>query len=496
MKDKITFGLVAIFFLFLSDISVAEPLVLAHYMPQISAGVSDSFAPLSPLPSLPGGQLALLPSEWLNDLGSPEQATKRDIMTAQAAGIDGFQVLVGPLHFPVSQYRPVTESLFKNVQKLGSKKPFKLGLEFWDDMSDPQNISKLGKAITLLERYESAWLKMDNRKVLSIMITGAPGSKVLAFDEVMKLLLGDRRHQFYVVLYNPCTLIKNRPDWYRGADAFSLWINSDLARTLVEKKAAEKCALDSGKQFWAPIMPAFSQSRPGVKPNVREKLGMTNFVLDWKEAIQSHSPVAYEETWNDLTEDSSVMPESNHGFAYFDLNRWYSYLFHTGHESPASEEALYVFHHPNVVKNLQLPPGREPVPPLNGYAATPTTDYIGVVGRFHKEAEVTVEYFNGSQQIKFTQHFKPGMTPWLIYYPDPSRLNSFYPKEADGFVLTKLDSPLTDTEVYLSVFRSKSRIAFFRSHRPILGAAGRGDMSTIGDSFFITEKASAPKSKR
>ena len=56
-------------------------------------------------------------------------------------------------------------------------------------------------------------------------------------------------------------------------------------RLLEEAMAVAKA---SGKEFWQPVMPSFTQSRyphPGVTPNVREMLGMTWFRQAWLAAI-------------------------------------------------------------------------------------------------------------------------------------------------------------------------------------------------------------------
>ena len=60
---------------------------------------------------------------------------------------------------------------------------------------------------------------------------------------------------------------------------------------------------------------------------------------------------------------------------------------------------------------------------------------------------------------------------------------AIYPKEEADFLITKLEKPFWDAEVYVAVYRGNDRIGMFRSHRPIVSAAARGELTTVGDVF-------------
>jgi hypothetical protein len=267
-------------------------------------------------------------------------------------------------------------------------------------------------------------------------------------------------------------------------------------------------------------MPSFQQSRYPHEsgkfiPNLREKLGATWFRKSWKVAIDSDAPVVCLQTWNDLTEDSAIMPESNHGYSYYKLNKYFAEWFRGGKEPVVKNEQVIMFHHPQVVEGLRLPEGTKPMEgfPIQfnktfdsaKYNRTPPTDYVQVVAMLKAPAEITVRL---GERVLATRSFPAGVNFWLIYQPrnlnDPMGrytcdADKVYPKSEENFFVTKVKSPhfpigfpkykegyypgFPDAEVFVEVKRGENRLGFFRSHKPVLGAAGRGEMTVIGDVF-------------
>ena len=193
------------------------------------------------------------------------------------------------------------------------------------------------------------------------------------------------------------------------------------------------------------------------------------------------------------------MPESNHAYAYYELNKYYARWFQSRRRPEVQKEQVLLFHHPQIVEGVQLPAGRKAMEgfPVShgkrfcgpGEHSTPPTDYLGVVAMLRAPAEITVML---GETVIGKRELPAGVTSWLLYQPrnlnDPRKLYPVdpqlaYPKAEPDFLVTTLAKPFWDAEVYLAVSRGNDRLGFFRSHRPIAAAAARGDLTTVGDVF-------------
>ncbi len=215
----------------------------------------------------------------------------------------------------------------------------------------------------------------------------------------------------------------------------------------------------------------------------------------WRQAIEADSKYIMLQTWNDLSEDSSIMPESNHGWAFFELNKYYSKWFHTGKEPAVEKEKILFFHHPQMASGVKVPEGHMQMVDHNfiknpDVPVTPPTDYIGVVAFLKAPAIISVQLSN---TVIAKQDFPAGVHSWLAYKPAQyaveKKWTDVYPEESNWLSVTILDKPFTDSYVYLSVHRDNDRIGLFRSQRPIVEAAARSDMTVIGNVFDLESPA-------
>jgi hypothetical protein len=166
-------------------------------------------------------------------------------------------------------------------------------------------------------------------------------------------------------------------------------------------------------------------------------------------------------------------------------------------------EQVLLFHHPQIVEGVQLPAGRkamEGFPVSHGKRfgdvmdrRTPPADYLGVVAMLKSPARIAVML---GETVIAQRELPAGVTSWLVYQPrrlnDPRKLyacdpENAYPKAEPDFLVTSLAKPFWDAEVYLAVYRGNDRVGFFRSHRPIVSVAARGELTTIGDAFKLKE---------
>ncbi|MFZ2655678.1 MAG: endo-1,3-alpha-glucanase family glycosylhydrolase [Victivallales bacterium] len=423
--------------------------------------------------------------EYMANYGQPLAAAKQDISMMKAAGVNAIALMVSG-HLIRSQFSAMNHAYFQAAMEDGEMKIYP---DVWGDTSTPAGVALMADELALIkEKYESVWLRRDGRLVVSVQ--GLADKNTETADKLFAKIGG--REKVYLILYGQGKA--------KNADAFTGWFHESYGVNLGNLGNAMAVGKESGKPFWQPVMPSFTQSRyphPGITPNVREQLGMCWFRESWQAAIKGDAPAVFIETWNDLTEDSAVMPDSNHGYAYFELNKYYAAWFKNGKRPDIEKEQVLLFHHPQIVEGVKLPAG---VKPMEGFPVafgntfdqrhgTPPTDYVGVVTMLKSPAKVSVML---GETVLGEREFPAGVSSWLLYQPrnqnDPRKLYPYdpekvYPKEEEDLVITKLDKPFSDAEVFVSVSRGKDRIGFFRSHRPIVSAAGRGDMTTVGDAY-------------
>ncbi len=478
-------------------------MIITHVMHQMAVGAvnNPNETHLSVEPSRANGMMAQHVPEYMMNYGKPLEAARQDIALMRESKIDAIGMLLCNGHLK-SQFAPMIHAYFKAARENGAIKIFP---DSWTDLAKPEGLAEIYGE--LLEKYPDVWLKRDGRLVVA-MCVGYGSAPMPSYKETTEKLFAKvgGRSKVFLVLYWPRALKQGNPEWFAGADAFTDWLTDSYGLSKNDLKESMACVKETGKEFWSPVMPSFAQSRyphEGGKfvPNVREKLGSCWFRESWLAAIESDAPVAALQTWNDLSEDSAIMPESNHGYAFFELNKYYAEWFKSGKAPAIEKEEILLFHHPQVVEGLKLPPGVKPMegfpyshgksfnsPPID---RTPPTDCITVNAMLKKPTKVAV--FLG-ERLLAEKELPAGMSSWLIYQPRSKNTPSgayacdeakVYPNGKDGLLMTKLDKPFFDAEVFVSASRDGQRIGFFRSHRPVAGAAGRGDMTVAGDVFKL-----------
>ena len=443
--------------------------------------------------------------EYMPYYGRLKEAARYDINVAQRAGVNTFALLFGvsSMDEKKSRYAKVAHAYFQAAPEF---KDFMLFPDIWADL-DPKSLDLLADGLgEIAEKYDNVWRRYKGRRVLRLMMVDPLVKNQLPpYKETMDRLLkkvGGRDAIFLVLLAPTSTKLDGygkRPipeDWARGADAFMNWAgSSSYGDQAVVMPQGARDAEALGKEYFESINPSFQQARPFLKrpPIVKEALGIMNFMDGWKMAINRGSGMVVVATWNDLTEDSGMMPTKNHGDAYCDLNRYFAKQYQSKAAPPIEQEQILLFHHPQTVSNVKLPEGYD-APKSYSWLATPPTDFVAVVGFFKEPTKLIVHI---GTQVTATKEFRPGMESWLIYHPtdmatirdqEPdkqvyAKKEAFYPKESGNLSITTVAAPFQDAEVYVEAFRNDARVALYRSKQPILGADRWGDLSTSGEIF-------------
>jgi len=455
-------------------------------MPQESIGAEHrpNEGHLTPAPTDVNGVMALHPASDLIYYRNPAAAASHDIDVAKAAGVNTFDMLLGPGYIPGSQFDSVINAYWKTAL---TKADFRMAIDVWlpPDRS-PKTYANIADEIRLIHsHYGRAWRTVNGKPLIFVMASEFWGDvkKTRPSDiDVMLAPLGGRS-RVYLVLYNPAMLKGGNRRLFDDADAYSDWPDLDYAqsRSLVSEDAA--IARSVARPFWFPVMPGFMQSRPnpGVRANVRERMGAASFIDEWKAAIDSDAVGVNLITWNDLSEDTAIMPETNHSTAFAELNRYFSRWYEAGKPPAIRTDKVLLFHHPQITSGMKLPDGRHSVESFG--PATPPTDYLDVVTILRDPARVTLGL---NDKIIAAQSFSPGLHEWLLFDPAAGAEAGAYPFGSETRTMTKLSGSLWDAEIYL-YGAVEDHVRLFRSHRPIVDAAGRSELTTIGDVFVLRQ---------
>lgn len=482
--------------------AVDPPLVAAHYM----HGASADRDPLA-TPTRVNGRIGRILPEQAALAGDPLAAARWDVVEAKAAGVTAFALWMHPRFadpaLPPGGYRDAgrqLEALFTALEEDGGITAYpdfwwyRMDAARWAEVdagwsrppvaSVEAELRRLGGVLAdWAARHARVWTRRDGRLVVGMqdhaLFANVPYAQAM---EWLFAPLGGRG-RVYLALSRYPSAGTIAPDWLAGADAVFDW---DTVRSFGDSRrelaAGAAFAASQGKAWWPGFAPGFHISRSGdatapPAPTVHERLGVLAFRAAWLDAIRDRAPGVYLATWNDGSEDSEIMPTAAHGRAVQRLTAHFSRWLRVGSEPPIGREELLLFHHPQAVSGVALPPGRPAVVGQPG-AATPPTDYLAVCSFLRSPAEVVVRL----QHREAARRMLPaGFHTWLLYHPAAE--GAVYPAEEAGLSVSRLDRPFSDHEVYLEVWAGGSRRARFRSQQPVVTAAARGDLSTIGDVF-------------
>lgn len=456
--------------------SKEPPIVSAHLMAQESPFILKSQAQDR---SDPNGRRAQHLGNIESEAIDIDSSARADIARADSAGINTLNMLLGPNHLP----RSYVSEMMKAYWRAAAQGPVKMGVDIWTSGSR-EEISKLAQALKILrDDYDSAWRKRDGRRVVLVMLTSKLEDVSISELERLFSLAGGYK-SYYVVFYRPADIQKSNTKLLTIASGLTTWPHSDYANEIKLVATDEAAARNAGKDYWYPIMPSFMQARPapGIIPNVREKLGATNFLADWMRALKNNCIAVNIATWNDLSEDSAVMPESNHGNAYADLNLYFSKRLNSNLGDLPQEERLLVFHHPQLVSGTKIPAGQTPIKAFEWMNRTPPTDYISVVALLKQKAKLRV-YLN-DRPVAPVLEVGSGLNHFLYYHP-PKNSNSDAYISTDKNSQTILTGPFQAGKVTIQLSDDSGYSHIYISERLIENTAKRSDLTTAGDSFSI-----------
>lgn len=443
------------------------------------------------------------------------KASRWDVEEAKKAGLDAFAVWMFPRIGDPAQAgsrnaRERLEALFKEMRKSGGLGFFP---DYWWYRMDAENwiavdarimksepmpsveaeMRRQGRMLADWARdYGDVWIKRDGRLLIGMQDHAL--FKNVPYEKASEWLFGPLggRSKVYLALSRYPASGEISSDWLAGADAIIDWdANHSYGDSVKEAASARSFAAAAGKPYWPSFAPGFSQSRTGDAtapkiPTVYERLGIIAYRKAWLDAIEGNSPFVYLITWNDRSEDSEIMPTADHGRALQKLNKFFSDWHRAGKQPEVKEEELLLFHHPQVAEGLELPAGRLPTSSPS-WALTPPTDYVAVCSFLKAPADLTV-YIHKAKQ---TRRIPAGFHTWLLYHPNklpmdaPAGASAIYPKEEDGLSITVLPEAFKDMELSVQVSRGEADLGRYFSHAPIVSAAGRADLGTIGDVFEI-----------
>jgi hypothetical protein len=96
-----------------------------------------------------------------------------------------------------------------------------------------------------------------------------------------------------------------------------------------------------GRKWMQPVSVQDFRPREGI---YWEAENTTNLRNSWQIALKGKADWAQVTTWNDLPEGSGMLPSTNHGFSFLDINAYYLTWFKTGTSPTIKRDAIYLTH--------------------------------------------------------------------------------------------------------------------------------------------------------
>lgn len=455
-----------------SDAGKNFKIVSAHFMPQEVLPVNRQIAAKTKTDLF--GVRGSYADRYLTEGESLDHYVPLDFSSASDAGINTFNMLLGPFMLPRSAY---SEVINKYWEYASVHPGIKMDIDIWWD-GDLSKAKKFSEELKFIKsKYINAWRQINGHPVIFLMIRNSESQSVKNIDkgklEALFSGIGGIKAP-YIVLYNPSSFKK---DSYvlSAANAFSSWPALDFMRSYNQIRNDADAARAESKPYFYPIMPGFQQARDGINPNIRERFGVAAYIYEWQQAIAGNFFGVNVITWNDLTEDTAIMPTGERGDSLLYLNRYFSdqYLGN----SYEGFRGILIFHHKQLVYDTKFPFGVEQIPGFPCGAqnhCTEPDDYLDLVnissalvkvrvsGVIDKEIEDKVPA-GGELLLVGANHFDD-TTKKLLYNVHVVKVPKFQP----GRVQIVLNQGGESIKCKLQ--------------QPLIGAAQRGDLSTIGES--------------
>ncbi|HEY3377304.1 MAG TPA: endo-1,3-alpha-glucanase family glycosylhydrolase [Armatimonadota bacterium] len=273
---------------------------------------------------------------------------KWEIAQAYAAGVDAFVFdTCGGL-----QDFPIPEKMLQAAEELGGA--FKVGLCL--DFAAGTMERKAETVKNWLERHgkSPAILRIQGRPAFISYMQYRKPEDVQSFFSTLRQAAGEPIF-LHLDLSEVALRGKTAADWEAGvrpylplADGIGCFFSrAGLARDTQAFTALAQTAHQEGK-LWG-MSPWVNYYTPGRSSQV-ENIGAENSRLwdqMWKLARETRSDYVLLTTWNDITEDTQVMPTVRHFFTYTDLlANYYGPWFRTGEEPKPTHDQVYVFYRP------------------------------------------------------------------------------------------------------------------------------------------------------
>lgn len=277
---------------------------------------------------------------------------KKEILEAQARGIDGFALNCGGWLKKEPHYKDRVNKIYQAALELGSGFSLFLSADFATGLTDEEFVD-------MVESYRNHpnQLKVEGKPVISTW-----NSKPRHTQLVRSEFTGDRSVFFVPFLYpQPANELPSEAEieqvyrenstavgfFYFGAAGNPEELDA-VVRSVAQKWKSE------GKLFMAPVTPFYR----GYAGNYRvfETRGFAGLALAWKAAIESGADWVEIVTWNDWGESSYIAPNGpvdgrefwkGHWGAvlshtgYLDLSKYFIEWFKTGREPSIKQDAVF-----------------------------------------------------------------------------------------------------------------------------------------------------------
>jgi hypothetical protein len=295
-----------------------------------------------------------------------------EVRQAKEAGLDGFTLNILDVVNGTSHW-PTILRLMEAAINVGD-----FHIVIMPDMTAGPKVldaAQLAEMCVILGRYSSAFRLADNRLVVSPFAAEAKKDATYWPDFLSNMtMMGDP------AVFFPCYV--GGPPAANAAVEYGLsrWGNRYPAGNADGPNDPQRQAIAaykaSGRLWMQPV--SVQDSRPRSS-TYWEAGNLENFRKTWTIAIEGNADWVQIPTWNDFSEHACIVASEKHGFAFLDINQFYTDWFRTETMPTITQDALYLTHRAQFSNQVTAFPQTKFMS-LSG--TTPARDQIEVMAFF------------------------------------------------------------------------------------------------------------------
>ncbi|MEY9986000.1 hypothetical protein ABH995_005337 [Bradyrhizobium yuanmingense] len=411
---------------------------------------------------------------------------EKEFALLSAAGINAIGLLISPSHLPNSKFAAGLHM----VAEVAAHSNTKIILELWGNPW-AEDYARYGSVVhEFFQAHPNAFVVRDEKPILVFAFDSSQSPQVHNPQTSPTASIADfltpwgGRQGVYIMTYLPYVLrtALNSPI-VQLSDAVDVWTPQDdwsARHSSVVFDVGQRMR----KEIAFPVAPAFYQRRAGQPPmEYGNSFGAARYLDAWRQAIAKNPQFINIQTWNDLSEDSAVVPTNTAGYTWLHLTSYFTKWLADNHEPFVETERVMLFH-PKQLVSAKLTNPKERAENARWRHGSPTVDYINVVTVLRQSATIRVRL--GAQT--WEKRVQAGLRDWVIYVSSSPEANAFQTTVpvSSEFRYVTIAKEFEAGAPVVEVVKSSGSIEKLTSKLPFLSSGEWQDFTIIADEIALS----------